>query len=63
MDKMNQSLTQSDVEWLRCLTIAKHLVPVLPDDVVGRLEHLGLLATREGRQVVTETGRETLHQR
>jgi hypothetical protein len=60
---MKQPLTQSDVEWLRCLTIGKNLVPVLPDDVVEKLEEMGLLATLEGRKVVTPDGREVLHRR
>jgi hypothetical protein len=35
----------------------------LPDEVAQKLEDLGLMATREGRPVVTDSGREILQQR
>jgi hypothetical protein len=51
-----QQLTQSEVEWLRCLTISRKLIPILPEDVRLKLEGARLLEAIAGKAVITESG-------
>ncbi len=60
---MQQQLTQSEVEWLRCLTISLKLTPVLPETVRLKLEDARLLEARSGKTVITESGAALLRQR
>jgi hypothetical protein len=60
---MNQQLTKSDVEWLRCLTISKRLTPVLPDDVLKKFEAEQLVAGDGDTKIVTISGYEILSRR
>ena len=60
---MEQPLAQSEVEWLRCLTISQKLTPVLPENVRLKLESERLLEARSGKMVVTERGAVLLRQR
>jgi hypothetical protein len=60
---MRQHLTQSDVEWLRCLTIGRKLTPILPENVRPKLANARLLDARSGKTVITESGAALLRQR
>ena len=60
---MQQELTQSEVEWLRCLTISLKLIPVLPEHVRLKLEGARLLEAASGTAVITESGAALLRQR
>ena len=51
-----EQLSQSEVEWLRCLTISRKLTPVLPDDVRSKFEHARLVEANSGNAVITERG-------
>jgi hypothetical protein len=58
-----EQLTQSELEWLRCLTISRKLTPVLPDDVRRKFEHALLAEAKSGNTVITESGSALLYQR
>jgi hypothetical protein len=58
-----EPLTQSEMEWLRCLTISRKLVPVLPDTIRRKFEHARLVEAKAGRHVITERGSALLRQR
>jgi hypothetical protein len=60
---MSQELTQSELEWLRCLTISLKLVPVLPEQVRLKLEGARLLEAASGKAMITESGAALLRQR
>lgn len=60
---MQQQLTQSDVEWLRCLSISRKLTPILPETVRLKLESARFLDGRSGKPVITESGAVLLRQR
>jgi hypothetical protein len=60
---MPQQLTQSEVEWLRCPTTSRRLVPVLPENVRLKLEGAQLLEAKSGRTVITESGTALLRER
>ena len=60
---MQQQLTQFEVEWLRCLTSSRKLIPVLPENVRLKLEGARLLEVKSGRTVITESGTALLRQR
>ena len=53
---MRQQLTQSEMEWLRCLTISRKLTPVLPEHVRLKLENARLLEGDPGNIVITASG-------
>jgi hypothetical protein len=53
---MQQELTQSELEWLRCLTISLRMTPVLPENVRLKLENSLLLESRGGKTSITESG-------
>jgi hypothetical protein len=57
-----EQLTQSEVEWLRCLTISRKLTPVLPDGVRSKFEHARLVEAKSGNTVITESGSALLRQ-
>ena len=58
-----EQLTQSEMEWLRCLTISRKLVPVLPDGVRRKFEHARLVEAVAGKSVITARGSALLRQR
>ena len=58
-----EQLTQSEMEWLRCLTISRKLIPVLPDRIRRKFEHAQLVEAKAGKQVITEKGSALLRQR
>jgi hypothetical protein len=60
---MQQELTQSEVEWLRCLTVSLRLTPVLPENVRLKLEGAQFLEANSGKTVITESGTALLRQR
>jgi hypothetical protein len=60
---MQQQLTQSEVEWLRCLTISRKLIPILPENILLKLESARLLEDKSGKTVITESGCALLRQR
>lgn len=51
-----EQLTQSELEWLRCLTVSRQLTPVLPDHIRVKLERARLLDAKSGKAVITESG-------
>jgi hypothetical protein len=57
-----EQLTQSEVEWLRCLTISRKFAPVLPDDVRRKFEHARLVEAKAGKPMITARGSALLHQ-
>ena len=59
---MQAELTQSDVEWLRCLTISRRLTAILPEHVRLKLESARLLEGNSDNTVITESGAALLHQ-
>ena len=61
--ELHAALAQSDVEWLRCLTLSRRLTPILPESVRRRLSAASLIEERVGRQVVTSRGGEILRLR
>jgi len=58
-----EPLTQSEMEWLRCLTISRKLIPVLPDSVRRKFEHARLVEAKAGKPVITARGSALLRQR
>ncbi len=58
-----EQLTQTEMEWLRCLTISRKLVPVLPDGVRRKFEHARLVEAKAGKPVITARGSALLRQR
>jgi hypothetical protein len=60
---MQQELTQSELEWLRCLTVSLKLIPVLPEEVRVKLEGAQLLEAKSGKTVITESGAALLRHR
>lgn len=60
---MPQQLTQSEVEWLRCLTISRKLTPILPENVRRKLENARLVEENSGKTVIAEAGIDFLRQR
>ena len=58
-----EQLTQSEVEWLRCLTISRKFDPVLPDGVRRKFERARLVEANSGKSVITERGSALLRQR
>ena len=60
---MQESLAQSDVEWLRCLTVSRRLTPILPEIVQRRLKEASLIEEKAGKPVVTMRGAAVLRQR
>jgi hypothetical protein len=60
---MLQQLTQSEVEWLRCLTISRKLTPILPENVLRKLASARLVEAKSGKAVITESGAALLRQR
>lgn len=58
-----EQLTQSEVEWLRCLTISRKLTPVLPDDIRRKFERARLVEAKSGNTVITESGSAVLRHR
>ena len=61
--RLHSALAQSDVEWLRCLTISRRLTPILPESVRRRLSDALLIEERVGQQIVTSRGGEVLRLR
>ena len=53
---VEQQLTQSEVEWLRCLTVSGKMIPILPENVRLKLEDSRLLESRAGETLITENG-------
>ena len=51
-----EQLTQSELEWLRCLTVSRQLTPVLPEHIRVKLEGARLLEAKSGKAVITESG-------
>ena len=62
-ETMQQQLTQSEVEWLRCLPISRKLTPILPEQVRLKLENAQLIEGKPGNAAVTESGASLLRQR
>ena len=60
---MPQQLTQSEVEWLRCLTISRKLTPILPENIRRKLEDARLVEEYSGKTVLAEAGIVLLRQR
>ena len=60
---MQQQLMQFELEWLRCLTTSRKLVPLLPENVRLKLEGARLLEAKSGKNVITESGTALLRQR
>jgi len=60
---MRQQLMQFELEWLRCLTTGRKLIPVLPEDVRLKLEGARLLEAKSGKTMITESGTALLRRR
>ena len=60
---MQQQLTQSEVEWLRCLAISRKLEPRLPEHIRRKLMSEHLVAEHRGRPELTKTGAALLQER
>ena len=60
---MESNVTQAEIEWLRCLTVSKKFMPILPEDVQRKLVSARLVEAKAGRSVVTPSGSALLQRR